>query len=92
MTSTRIIVAAILTIGTSTAAMAQLNGYTVTTPGQPRSFITQSPQGGGFTVTTPGQPRTFVQPSGPGGYTVFTPGQPRSFIQPQGSDDSDDDE
>ena len=63
----------------SSAAMAQ--GYTIFTPGQPRTFV--DPNGnGGYTVFTPGQPRTFVDPDGAGGYRVFTPGQPRTFINP----------
>jgi hypothetical protein len=63
----------------SNAAMAQ-QGYTVFTPGQPRTFV--SPNiGGGYTVFTPGQPRSFISPpDSSGNRTVFTPGQPRSFI------------
>jgi hypothetical protein len=67
-------------IGVSSAAYAQ-QGYTIFTPGQPRTFV--EPNGlGGATVFTPGQPRTFVDPTPNGGYTVFTPGQPRTFVQP----------
>jgi hypothetical protein len=64
----------------SSAAMAQ-QGYTIFTPGQPRTFV--NPNGnGGYTVFTPGRPRTFVDPDGAGGYRVFTPGHPRTFINP----------
>ena len=65
-----------------TPVMAQ--GYTVFTPGQPRTFIHEN-SNGGYTVFTPGQDRTFVSPPhSDGSRTVFTPGQPRTFISPYG--------
>jgi len=57
--------------------------YTITTPGQPSTFVNRNPIGGGYTVTSPGQPTTFVNPNPiGGGYTVTTPGQPTTFINP----------
>jgi hypothetical protein len=68
------------------SAYAQQNpyyrGYTVTTPGQPPTFVnpnrlwrglhrydpwTTTELGGGYTVTTPGQPRAFIDPNNPYG-------------------------
>jgi hypothetical protein len=58
-------------------------GYTITTPGQPSTFVTPNPIGGGYTVTTPGRSTSFVNPNPiGGGYTVTTPGQPTTFINP----------
>jgi hypothetical protein len=56
-------------------------GYTITTPGQPSTFVNPNP--GGYTAITPGQSPTFINrnPYG-GGYTVITPGQPTTFVNP----------
>jgi hypothetical protein len=58
-------------------------GYTVTTPGQPPTFVNPNAYGGGYTATTPGGPTTFINPNPyGGGYTVTTPGQQPTFINP----------
>jgi hypothetical protein len=69
---------------TCASAMAQGGGYTIQTPGQPRTFVSPLPNGG-YTAQTPGQPTTFYNPSGHGGGTIFTPGQPRTFVSPSGN-------
>ena len=62
-------------------AFAQNNGYTITTPGQPPTFVNPN-IGGGYTEITPGRSPTFINPNMGGGFTVITPGQPPSFIRP----------
>jgi hypothetical protein len=60
-------------------------GYTISTPGQPTTFVDRNPLGGGYTVWTPGQPRSFIDPNPVGGgYTITTPGQPTTFINRNG--------
>jgi hypothetical protein len=57
--------------------------YTVTTPGQPSTFVNRNPSGGGYTINTPGQPSIFADPNPiGGGYMVTTPGRPTTFINP----------
>jgi hypothetical protein len=72
---------ALALLASAQGAVAQ--GYTVSTPGHPTTFV--NPTGnGGYTVSTPGQPTTFVNPTGNGGYVASTPGQPTTFVSPTG--------
>jgi hypothetical protein len=85
---TRVLVAIAVTLGLTSSAMAfdspyYGGGYTVTTPGQPSTFVNRNPIGGGYTINTPGQSPSFVNPNPIGdGYMVTRPGQPTTFINP----------
>jgi hypothetical protein len=70
-----IITASLLVL--ATAAFAQINqtpnqGYTISRPGGPTTFVQPTPNGG-YVTNTPGVGPSFANPTPSGGYIVNTP-------------------